>query len=152
MTSLMEQTLLPSTDGEGGGPDFESLLSVLKAPGGLTLQAGDRAAEVPETIRQILETAIANLVAGTAVTISPHRTQLTTQEAADLLGISRPTLVRLIENDDIPYTRPGRHRRIQLADVLAYRRRIRNQRARALEELAEAEDVDSDVGGFITTR
>lgn len=148
----MEQTLLPDTDGEGGGPVFESLLSVLKASGGLTLHAGDRAAEVPEAIRQILETAIANLVAGTAVTISPHRMQLTTQEAADLLGISRPTLVRLIENDDIPYTRPGRHRRIQLADVLAYRRRMRNQRASALEKLAEAEDVDSDVGGFIATR
>lgn len=147
----MEQTLLPDTDG-GGETRLESLLTVLKASGGLTLHAGDHAAEVPEVIRQILESALANLVSGTAVTISPHRTQLTTQEAADLLGISRPTLVRLIDNDEIPSTRPGRHRRIQLADILAYRRRIRSQRAHALTELAEAEDADSDVGGFITTR
>jgi excisionase family DNA binding protein len=61
---------------------------------------------------------------GKAVTVAPHNLQLTTQEAADLLGISRPTLVRLLERGDIPLTKPNRHPRVQLIDVLAYQQRV----------------------------
>lgn len=149
----MEQTLLPGTSGERSGEDgLETLLTVLRASNHLTLRAGDRSAAVPDELRQMLYTALTNLLAGTAVTITPHRTQLTTQEAADLLGISRPTLVRLLDTDEIPSTRPGRHRRIQLADVLAYQRSLRNRRVHALAELAQPEQVDSDANGFIPTR
>ncbi|MCI9889244.1 helix-turn-helix domain-containing protein [Micrococcales bacterium 31B] len=57
---------------------------------------------------------------GDAVTLSRHEATVTTQEAADVLGISRPTLVRLLEQGAIPFSQPSRHRRILLADVLAY--------------------------------
>lgn len=49
---------------------------------------------------------------------------LTTQEAADLLGVSRPTLIRLLDDGRIPYVRPNRHRRMRLADVVAHRARM----------------------------
>lgn len=54
----------------------------------------------------------------------PGEELLTTQEAADLLGVSRPTLIRLLDAGQIPYARPNRHRRLRLADVVAYRARM----------------------------
>jgi excisionase family DNA binding protein len=62
-------------------------------------------------------------------------TTLTTSQAAHILGISRPTLVRLLESGEIPYEQPARHRRVRLADILAYQQRARRARATALDEM-----------------
>ncbi|MGH3911710.1 MAG: helix-turn-helix domain-containing protein, partial [Pseudonocardiaceae bacterium] len=75
---------------------------------------------------------------GLAITVIPQHTMLTTQEAADLLGISRPTLVKLLESDQIPYEQRGRHRRLRLADVLNYQRTARADRRSRLDALVEA--------------
>ena len=74
---------------------------------------------------------------GQAVTIAPVRMLLTTQEAANLLGISRPSLVKLLEAGEIPYQRSGRHRRVQLVDVLDYRSRRSAQRRESLDRMVE---------------
>jgi excisionase family DNA binding protein len=74
---------------------------------------------------------------GLAITVIPQRTMLTTQEAADLLGISRPTLVKLLKDREIPFEQRGRHRRLLLADVLAYQDRARRNREAELGALAE---------------
>lgn len=67
---------------------------------------------------------------------------LSTSEAADILGVSRPTLVRLLESGEMPFEQPGRHRRVRLADVLAYRERVRRRRAAGLDRMvAAAEDA-----------
>lgn len=152
MTSLIEQTLLPDDASGSEHSDLESLIVVLSGGQCLTLNAGDRSVEVPDALRGLLLAAVTNLMSGTAVTISPHRTSLTTQEAADILGVTRPTLVRLLTAGEIPYTRPGRHRRVQLADVLAYQQRLRQQRTDALNELAVPEPGSPVVDGFVTTR
>lgn len=68
---------------------------------------------------------------------APIRTRLTTQEAADLLGVSRPTLVKLLEAKEIPFERPNRHRRLLLSDVLDYRQRRASERRAALDEMVE---------------
>jgi excisionase family DNA binding protein len=74
---------------------------------------------------------------GQAVTIAPVHQRLTTQEAADLLGISRPTFVKLLEDGEIPYEQPGRHRRVLLSDVLAYRTRRSVRSREALDRMVE---------------
>ncbi|WP_336794225.1 helix-turn-helix domain-containing protein [Gordonia malaquae] len=152
MTSLIEQTVLPADNDSADHARLDELLQLLSAPGALTVTDGDRRAELPEHLRLLLNAAVAHLAVGTAVTVTPHRTQLTTQEAADILGISRPTLIRLLTDGKIASTRPGRHRRIQLADVLAYQERIRAQRRDALIELAAEPEPPTAPDGFIRTR
>ncbi|WP_460037580.1 helix-turn-helix domain-containing protein [Streptomyces cavourensis] len=75
------------------------------------------------------------LAAGKAVTVAPVNTTLTTQEAADLLGVSRPTFVKILDEGGLSYTRPGRHRRVLLADVLDYKEARGSQRRQGLDEL-----------------
>ena len=67
---------------------------------------------------------------------------LSTSEAAQLLGVSRPTLVRLLESGEMPFGKPGRHRRVRLADLLAYQQRSRRGRAALLDQMvADSEDA-----------
>ncbi|MGC5049136.1 helix-turn-helix domain-containing protein [Micrococcus porci] len=74
---------------------------------------------------------------GKAITVAPVHQLLTTQEAANFLGISRPTLVRVLEGGALPYQRTtgGRHRRIRLQDVVSYQQRKRGERRAALSDL-----------------
>ncbi|WP_225732002.1 MULTISPECIES: excisionase family DNA-binding protein [unclassified Nocardia] len=96
-------------------------------------------AEVFEGLRLV---ALA-LSEGKAVTVAPLHTTLTTQEAAELLGMSRPTFVKLLDAGDIPFTRPGRHRRVRLTDVLAFREYRRAERTAGLSELTR---ISEDLG------
>lgn len=97
--------------------------------------------EIPEELYGVLRDAVNALSQGLAISIAPHNTTLTTQEAADLLNISRPTLVRLLDDGELPHTMRGRHRRVHLRDILDYQERTRAERRRALDEMAtDAED------------
>lgn len=98
--------------------------------------------EVPDELYGVLRDVADALSQGLAITIAPHNTMLTTQEAADLLNISRPTLVRLLTDGEIPHTTRGRHRRVLLRDVLDYQERTRQDRQRTLDRLAaDAEEA-----------
>ena len=96
--------------------------------GPITLVGSDgHGVPLPEPVRTVLVQATVCLAAGKAVTVAPLEQRLTTQQAADLLGVSRPTLVKILNRHEIPYEQPGRqHRRIRLVDVLDYRDRRRH--------------------------
>jgi excisionase family DNA binding protein len=100
------------------------------------VDANGVAIEIPDELYGVLVDVVDALSQGLAITIAPHNTMLTTQEAADLLGISRPTLVRLLQDGEIPYSMRGRHRRVLLNDVLAYRERARSERRQTLDAMA----------------
>jgi excisionase family DNA binding protein len=74
---------------------------------------------------------------GKVITLVPRTQRLTTQEAADFLGVSRPTLVKLLEEGKIPYDQPGRHRRLMFTDLLAYAERQRADGRAALGQMTE---------------
>lgn len=75
---------------------------------------------------------------GKTITLVPRTQRLTTQEAADFLGVSRPTLVKLLEDGKIPCDQPaGRHLRIMFTDLLAYQERQRADRRAALDRMTE---------------
>jgi excisionase family DNA binding protein len=100
--------------------------------------------EIPAELYGVLREVVETLSQGMAISIAPHNTMLTTQEAADLLGVSRPTLVRLLTDGEIPYTMRGRHRRVMLRDVLDYQEHTRRERSRALDAMA----ADAEDGGI----
>jgi excisionase family DNA binding protein len=98
---------------------------------------------LPQPVFDALLKVVEAMREGLAVTVAPTHMQLTTQEVADLLGISRPTVVKLCEEGEIRYTKPGRHRRVLLRDALAYQETQRQRRSAALAEIAAVgEDLD----------
>lgn len=100
---------------------------------GPTLTSSDgRTLELPGPIFEALHQVLSAMALGQAVTIIPQNKLLTTQEAADFLGVSRPTLVKMLEAGELPYELRGRHRRIRLADLLDYQEASRRERDEAL--------------------
>ncbi len=96
---------------------------------------------LPPAVYDVLSQVITAMRAGRAITVAPLAQRLTTQEAADLLGISRPTMIKLLDDGKLPFEQPGRHRRIRLDDLLAYRDERRRGRSEALDELARQTDA-----------
>jgi excisionase family DNA binding protein len=91
---------------------------------------------LPASMYEVLRQAAHQLAAGLAVSIVPIGMKLSTQQAADLLGVSRPHVVKLLKQGEIDYTMTGKHRRVLLADVLAYRDRQAARRSEALDDLS----------------
>lgn len=92
---------------------------------------------LPAAVFRVLSRAVEHMRRGDAVTILPIHRELTSQEAADLLNVSRPYLVRLLEKGEIPYRRLNKHRRIKFGDLMAYKRQRDERRRTALDELTE---------------
>ncbi len=107
-------------------------------------EAGDRV-ELPAELYQVLRQVVEALRSGLAVTVLPQTISLTTQEAADLLGVSRPTLIKFLSEGKIPFERVGSHRKILLRDLLAYRERRRAEQYAALEATAVDLEAEGDV-------
>ncbi|WP_229118954.1 helix-turn-helix domain-containing protein [Enemella evansiae] len=74
---------------------------------------------------------------GLAIHVAPLNAQLTTQEAANYLGISRPTLVKLLESGAIPFIKPARHRYVRIDDLIEYAEQLRTERSRILDDMAQ---------------
>ncbi len=101
--------------------------------------------ELSSSLLEVLARAAEVLAAGDAVTIVPVGQELTTQQAADLLNISRQYLVRLLDNGELPHTKTGRHRRMRIEDVLSYKAKRDEERLAALQELTE---LTEELGGY----
>lgn len=98
---------------------------------------------LPASAFEALKAVVTGMAQGMAMTLVPSGRELTTQEAADLLRISRPSVIRLLEDGAIPFHKVGTHRRIDVEDVLAYRAKRNEQRRAALRELTE---ISEEIG------
>ena len=100
------------------------------------------AIELPRDIHALLVSIVENLKAGNGVSVIPLYAELTTVEAAELLNVSRPFLIKQLDAGALPHHLVGTHRRLRLADVLAYRDRLDVNANDALSALSrEAEDL-----------
>jgi excisionase family DNA binding protein len=119
-----------------------------KANGSMELRVVDpdgtgETVTIPAAAFRLLVTILAEMASGNAVRLIPHHAELTTQEAAELLNVSRPYLVRLLDEERIPFHRIGTHRRVLFKDVMAYRAEHRRARRSALDELTR---LDQELG------
>lgn len=127
--------------------DMQEFLAT-KAPQSARLVAPDGTAmEIPQAIYEVLRHIVPLLARGEALGLVPLHKELTTQQAADLLNISRPSLIKLLDAGEIPYRRleQGTHRRIRFADLLAYQQRRSAVRHAALQEIAA---IGQKYGGY----
>ena len=142
MTTFAHRQLPPSEQDAAMARLSGKLLSRYarkKAP--LTVQVRDADNEEPIALPagavSLLMEVLEAMASGRGVTLIPENAELTTVQAADILNVSRPFLIKLLEENVIPYRLVGKHRRIRMDDVIAYKERIDRDREMALDQLVE---------------
>ena len=101
---------------------------------------GGESVAIPPQVRSLVAEIARNMEAGKSVSVIAAHHELTTQRAANILGVSRPFLVRLLEEGKLPFHMAGSHRRLYLCDLLAYKSKRDSARHEAIKRLAR-EDV-----------
>jgi excisionase family DNA binding protein len=104
---------------------------------------GEELIPIPETAVRMLRQILINMAQGNIVTLTPIESELTTQQAADILNVSRPHLVQMLEDGKIPHRKVGSHRRVLYSDLMEYKRKTYEARQKVLDKLTEqAEELD----------
>ncbi len=101
------------------------------------------AISIPVTAFRLLNGILAEMAKGNAVALVPIHSELTTQQAAEVLNVSRPFLIEQLEKGTIPYRKVGTHRRVTLKDLLVFKQTMDHNRLKALEELSA---IDQELG------
>lgn len=99
--------------------------------------------EIPSSALRFFIDVLTQLGEGNSVSLIPIHAEMTTQEGADILGISRPTFIRLLDDNVIPYHRVGNRRKVKYQDVHEYKQKIDEERLKVLAELSE---LDQELG------
>lgn len=107
------------------------------------LESADVVVPLPAVVVKLIVSVLAAVAEGKPVSVIPSDAALTTQQAADLLNVSRPYLFRLIEAGEIPFDRIGAHRRLRVADLLAYREKSLSEREAAIRNMVS---LSQDLG------
>lgn len=141
-TTLKKGTVLPPQDMEQL-VNLSLFLEQHTMPAALLGPDGDQI-PLPLEVYNVLITVVTAMRKSQAVTVAPVEQQLTTQQAADLLGISRPTLIKLVKDGKLECDKPtgSRHRRIRLCEVLDYQERRSEERSELLTKLVRDAEED----------
>lgn len=131
--------LMPNSEDQSvaaaGAAQLRSLASLDNIELSFVVAGEKQRLKLPPVAFKMLVEVMTHLARGNAVTVAPVHLELTTQQAADILGVSRPFLVKLLEEGKIPFRRPHNHRRVRLQDLLEFKERENSLRQKALDEL-----------------
>jgi excisionase family DNA binding protein len=100
---------------------------------------------IPESVFYLLERVVEVMARGDSITVVPVGQELTTQQAADMLNVSRQYLVRLLDSGRIPFTKTGKHRRVRVEDALAFKEQRDHERKARLDDLTR---MSEELGGY----
>jgi excisionase family DNA binding protein len=123
---------------------IKQLESILQARGNTAKLIGPNEEQIPipESVYQVLRQVVHAFVLGQSISIMPQQQEMTTQESADFLNVSRPYLIKLLEQGNIPYIKVGSHRRVRFEDLKNYKQLRDAERSRLLDQLAqESQDM-----------
>lgn len=112
---------------------------------GLVLEGDEGVRELPLEVALLFERVIEVMARGEGVSVVNVPNELTTQQAADMLNVSRQYLARLLDENKIPSRRIGTHRRVQAADILTFKRKRDAERRKALRKLTQ---LTEELGGY----
>lgn len=121
--------LLPKLQGQKLGKLTKITIDTVKVP-----------IHVPAIAMELLTQIMQAMSEGKPITIVPVATELTTQAAAELLGCSRPHLVKLLETGEIPFSKVGRHRRVKYEDIIRYKNQHQATREKLLKEIMQSDE------------
>jgi len=143
-STLVENPVLPPVDTHAL-EEFSRVLAGSSTHAHLRGADGSEV-EIPNEIYDVLLNVVKALSDGQAITVAPVNLRLTTQEAADYLGMSRPSVVKLLEDGYIPYEQSGtgRHRKVKLSDLIDFQAQTRIERRTQLEAMV----ADADASGL----
>lgn len=103
----------------------------------IKIQESGEFVAVPRKALDLLFSILSNMSEGKSISLVPSDSEVTTQQAADMLNVSRPHIVKLLEEGAIPYKKVGSHRRILLEDLIEYDEKLKAQRSNSLKNLAK---------------
>ena len=135
----------PITANESERPALRKIEEVLRSAHSMSKLVGPAGEEIelPASVFQVLRSSVYHMMQGEAISIVPINKELTTQEAADILNVSRPYLVKLLEQGKMPFIKVGSHRRIRFSDLIVYKKRREEEHRQALAKMAH---ISEDAG------
>jgi excisionase family DNA binding protein len=110
---------------------------ILRTQSKAKLVSGSKNIELSPSVIEILSKTLSFIAQGKNVVVMSEPRELSTQQAAEFLYVSRPFLVKMLENNEIPFRKVGKHRRVRFEDLVAYKQKIDQKRLKVLEKLAE---------------
>ena len=139
---MKESKAVPLAISERDQKDIQALYEKFARSQAKLVGPDGRSQRLPDSVYAFLVQLIADLQAGKSVSIIQSEATLTTVEAANMLGVSRQFLVKLLDSDQIPHHKVGTHRRIYIGDLLEYKAERDGRRRKTLDDLVEAEIKD----------